>query len=125
MQEINKRFGELRKTLKLNQEEFGKILGISKSGISDIESGRRSVTDKHIIMLVNFKNYNISERWLRFGDGNMFTEPTCNEAITKWAASITKSDDNTFPKKFVTMLTKLSAEEWQFLEKIVLALNQN
>ena len=41
---INDRFKELRKALGLSQEEFGNKIGLSKSGISNIESGTRNVT---------------------------------------------------------------------------------
>ena len=48
---MNSRIKELRKSLDKSQEEFGKILGLSKSGVSEIEAGRRNVTEQHIIML--------------------------------------------------------------------------
>lgn len=75
---MNERLKQLRLSLNLNQEEFGKWLGISKSGVSDIESGRRKVTEQHIIML---SNHNISEKWLRTGEGEMFTPIPVKEEI--------------------------------------------
>ncbi len=72
MEEINKRFKQLRKTLGMSQEEFGKILGIKKSGVCDIEAGRNNVSDRHIIMLKNWNEKNINEEWLRYGSGEMF-----------------------------------------------------
>ncbi len=69
---MNERIKELRKYLKMNQEDFGKLLGITKSGVSDIESGRRNVTEQHIFMLKSQKNVN--ESWLRDGTGEMFVE---------------------------------------------------
>lgn len=75
---MNERLKQLRLSLNLNQEEFGKWLGISKSGVSDIESGRRKVTDQHIIML---SSHNISEKWLRTGEGEMFVARSVKEEI--------------------------------------------
>lgn len=72
MDAINERFKELRKACKKNQTDFGKILGLSVSGVSDIEVGRRSVTDKHLIMLSNWDEYNVNIDWLRTGNGEMF-----------------------------------------------------
>ena len=66
---------ELRKSLNKSQEDFGKILGLSKSGVSEIEAGRRNVTEQHIIMLKNYTDVvhgNINENWLRYGEGEMF-----------------------------------------------------
>lgn len=63
--EKNDRFIFLRKYLKISQEEMGKALGISKSGVSNIESGQRNVTDKHIKLLIS--SFNVNEKWLRYG----------------------------------------------------------
>lgn len=69
---MNKRLRELRKALGLTQGEFGKILGITTSGVSDIESGRRNVTEQHLIMLSNYKEKPIDVNWIRTGEGEMF-----------------------------------------------------
>ncbi len=54
MESINVRFKDLRKACNKTQEDMGHILGLSRSGISEIESGRRSVTEQHLIMLKNW-----------------------------------------------------------------------
>lgn len=68
--DINERFKELRKALGLSQEELGNKIGLSKSGISNIESGTRNVTDKHIKLICS--EFPINEDWLRTGTGEMF-----------------------------------------------------
>ncbi len=75
MHSINQRIRELRKALRLNQETFGAILGISKSGVCDIEAGRRRVTEAHILLLISQDRHPISEQWLRTGNGSMFRRP--------------------------------------------------
>ena len=72
----NERVKNLRKFFNMSQEEFGKILGISKSGVSDIEAGRRSVTDQHIIMICQNPSLSpaVNPEWLREGTGEMFVE---------------------------------------------------
>ena|SRR5699024_2239032 len=70
MDDINKRFIQLRKTLKLNQRNLGDSLGLSNSGVSNIENGIRNVTDQHIRLLQS--NFNVNEDWLRHGNGDMF-----------------------------------------------------
>lgn len=79
MESINLRFKQLRKECGKTQAEMGKVLGLSVSGISEIEAGRRNVTDQHIIMLRNWNEYSINEEWLRNGTGgdeNMFIKHT-------------------------------------------------
>lgn len=72
MAEINARFKAVRKKCGLTQAEFGKVLGLSASGVSDIEAGRRNVTEQHIIMLNHWDSYRINTDWLRTGEGEMF-----------------------------------------------------
>ena len=67
---MNNRFKLLRKTLNISQEDFGKAIGLTKSGISSLESGTRSLNDKHIRMLQ--LSYNVNPEWLRNGTGDMF-----------------------------------------------------
>ena len=85
VKEINVRFKKLRKTCKKTQTDFGKILGISSSGIANIETGQRSVTEKHLIMLSNWEEYHVNIDWLRTGEGEMFLpdETDILEAIRK------------------------------------------
>lgn len=71
---MNERFKELRIYLKMNQEEFGDKIGLSKSGISNIEHNIRSVTEKHIRLLQ--AAFNVNEDWIRYGRGEMFVVRT-------------------------------------------------
>jgi transcriptional regulator with XRE-family HTH domain len=71
MDDIRERFRAVRKALGLTMDAFGRSIGLSNSGISAIESGQRSVTDKHI-KLICAAHPSVSEHWLRTGEGEMF-----------------------------------------------------
>lgn len=120
---MNERFKELRKALGLTQSEFGKILGLSTSGVSDIESGRRNVTEQHLIMLSNYKKKIINIEWLRTGDGEMFVKLDREAELMTWAGSVLGSVDDSFKKRFVKMLSELDDRDWETLEKIALKLH--
>ncbi|MDD4164915.1 MAG: helix-turn-helix transcriptional regulator [Eubacteriales bacterium] len=66
MEIVNIKIKELRESLNLSQEEFGKSIGLSKSGISNIEKGIRKVRDNYIELICT--KYNISKEWLTTGD---------------------------------------------------------
>ncbi|WPK81999.1 LexA repressor [Eubacterium maltosivorans] len=74
MDELNIRFKEMRKSLGKSQKEIGDAIGLSNSGISNIESGLRSVTERHIKLLE--AAFNINEHWFRTGEGSMIKEPS-------------------------------------------------
>lgn len=60
----------LRKALGLTQGEFGKRLGLSTSGVSEIENGRRVLQDRHLLLIkAAFPQVNVE--WLRTGSGTM------------------------------------------------------
>lgn len=120
---MNERFKELRKALGLTQSEFGKILGLSTSGVSEIEAGRRKVTEQHLIMLSNYKEKIINIEWLRTGDGEMFVKMDREAELMTWAGSVLGSVDDSFKKRFVKMLSELDDRDWETLEKIALKLH--
>lgn len=113
---MNDRIKELRKAMNLSQEKFGELLGITKSGVSDIESGRRKVTDQHVIMLVN---NGVNEEWLRTGNGDMFVSGIKDKQISAMLADVMKSGEDSFRHRLVSALARLDDEGWDNLEKLI------
>lgn len=122
--DINKRFRELRKMCKKSQEEWADIMGLSRSGITEIEAGRRNVTEKHIKLLSieSIDGKYINEDWLRTGDGYPFKKLTRSQVITDFAADLIKEDDS-FKTRLIEALAKLSDNEWEVLEKLAVDLS--
>ena len=97
MSTINERFKEMRKKCKKTQTEWGEILGLSTSGVSEIESGRRNVTEQHIIMLRNSKEFNVNEDWLRHGQGEMFKKVPEEDEVAAYVSELLEDEgDNAF-----------------------------
>lgn len=117
--DINKRFRELRKICKKSQEEWADIMGLSRSGITEIEAGRRNVTEKHIKLLSieSIDGKYINEDWLRTGDGDPFKKLTRNQVITDFAADLIKEDDS-FKSRLIEALAKLRDDDWEALERL-------
>lgn len=69
---LNTRVKQIRKLLKLSQEEFASRLGITAAGISRIESGKRKLTEQMLIHIC--KEFNVNEDWLRYGRGEIFKQ---------------------------------------------------
>ena len=68
---MNERIRMLREALGLTYNDFSEKLGMSISGISEVEKGRRAVQERHIkLILAAFPR--VSETWLRTGEGEMF-----------------------------------------------------
>jgi len=70
--DINQRLQELRKKLGLNQREFGERIGLKHGAISWLEKSGRTVSDRNVQLICD--TFNVSEHWLRTGEGEMFVE---------------------------------------------------
>ena len=112
---INDRFKELRKIFGLSQEELGNKIGLSKSGISNIESGKRNVTDKHIKLICS--ELPINEEWLRDGVGEMFVKRDKIQVISEFAADMIKEPES-FKARLFESLAKLDEKDWIAIEQI-------
>ena len=119
---LNERVKQLRKTLDLTMEKFGDRLGVKKNSISQIESGKNSLTEQMLKSIC--REFDVDEEWLRTGTGSMFIERTRDEEIAKFIGTIQSVEDDSFMKKFISMLAKLDESEWVLLEKMALKLTK-
>ena len=69
---INQRIKELRKSLKLNQNEFGDKIGLKNSAISKMEQEGSTVIDQNIRLICD--TFHIREEWLRTGEEPMMSD---------------------------------------------------
>lgn len=69
---INQRVKEVRLALNMSQAKFAKELSMSNGYIAGIELEHNKVNDR-IVKLMYFI-FNVSEEWLRTGNGSMFEE---------------------------------------------------
>ena len=67
---IGERLKKLRKALDLTQQEFSDKLKVSRSNIATYEVGKNNPADA-VINLICLE-FNVSETWLRTGEGEMF-----------------------------------------------------
>lgn len=69
---ISERIKMLRLALGLNQTDFAQQTNISRSMVAAIELGTREVKNIHIAQICSA--FNVSETWLRTGEGSMYNE---------------------------------------------------
>lgn len=75
------RLRELRKTLKLNQTNFAKRLGMTQTAYSMIENGNNPLSDRHIKVICS--SFNVNEKWLRTGEGDRFFSSPYEKEFTE------------------------------------------
>ena len=120
MNEMNERVKTLRKALGLTMEQFGHTLGVGKSAIADIESGRNNVSSQiiKVICITNWGSKYVNEYWLRTGEEDMFTPMDLEEELGYLIAEITNEPRGSFKRRLLSVLAGLSEEQWLMLADI-------
>ena len=121
---ISERVKEIRKSIKLSQTDFGKRLGVSRDVINNIENGR--VEPSEVILKLISKDFGISMDWLKRGQGEMMISP--EEDLASLAGNLVLGAmDDSFRRRFLTMLAGLGDAEWELLRNMAhqLADSQN
>lgn len=111
---MNNRIKLLRKTLGLTQENFAQKIGITKSSVSLLESGQNKASSQTIYILC--KEFNVNEKWLRNGTGEMFNDE--DKELEYYLGQIS-ADSDEFKRSLIKNICKLSPEEWETLKRVV------
>ncbi len=111
------RIKKLRKELDMTQQKLANRLGVQRNTIAMYEMGRTTPSDAIILSIC--REFNVNERWLRDGTGEMFLPMDAEDELMQWAGRVLSGRDSSFKKRFVAMLSKLSEAEWELLEQRV------
>lgn len=88
---MNERIKELRKALGLNQTEFGEKIGIKQGSVAGYESGVRTPLDSVVLSMC--REFNVNEKWLRTGEGEMFLPVPEEDAVASYVAELLEPDN--------------------------------
>lgn len=111
----NERIRKLRKEiLGLTLDKFSKALGVSRSAISDVESGRNALSNQ-MVMLIR-KVYNVNEEWLRTGDGDVFRNITDEERTAETIDYVMEIDPDS---ETLTLINKLKGLDSQTIHALL------
>ncbi len=80
----------LRKTLKLSQNQFSQKINFGQSSYANIENGTRNLTDRTIQLICN--EFGVNEKWLRTGEGEMFTQKKDHEEDIETVAKMVEEN---------------------------------
>lgn len=114
------RIKELRKALGLNQTDFGSKIGVKQAAIAAYEGGIRNPLDTVVLSIC--KEFNVSEEWLRNGIGEMFIERTKDQKIADFMGDIFLEEEESFKRRFVSMLADMDEDQWDLLAKMAASL---
>lgn len=110
------RIKALRKELGLSQGKFAEALGVSISSAQKWEIAAAVPSNATLGLIA--EKFGVSEAWLRDGVGEMFEPRSREEEIAAFVHDICGPDGTAFQRRLVTLLSRLSPDEWTILEKI-------
>lgn len=110
---MKNRILKIRKDSKLNQEDFGLRLNLTKNYISLIETGNRIPSDRTISDIC--RKFNVNEDWLKNGTGDMYKEK--DGSFSELLVELEDSDDD-FIKSLITVYMGLDEDSKSALRKI-------
>lgn len=112
---MHTRISKIIESLGLKKSEVAKRLGISGPFVSELCSGAKSPSDRTISDIC--REFNVNETWLRTGEGEMFVSISRDEEIEEFVGRLLHDEPDSFRKRLVSVLAKLTEDEWAILEE--------
>lgn len=114
---MNERISLIRKEAGLTQEEFGeKVGGLSRNYIWMVEKGERVPSDRTILDICRI--FNVSEKWLRTGEGEMFKPKSRNEELYEFIHKVENSEPSSIQAQLLTVMARLTDAQWEVLAQV-------
>lgn len=116
MSKLNDRISLLIVTLNIKKTAFAERLNVSQAFVSQLCSGTKQPSDRTISDIC--REFNVSEKWLKSGEGEMFISLTKNQIITDFMGDLIIDEDESFKRRLIEALAKLNPEDWAVLERL-------
>ena len=113
---MKERIKEIRDKIGMSQAGFAERIGVAQTSVAGYELGTRSPR-KSVVMAI-CREFSVSEKWLRTGEGEMFSSLHSDADIAAFFADVLKDDPESFRRRFVSMLANLDAHDWEELMRI-------
>lgn len=112
---MNERIKQLRKHLGLNQSDFASRLGVSQSAVAAWELGTRNPMDAVIQSIC--REFNVSERWLREGEGEMFLPQDDADELMALAGRFLGSNPTETQLRFARAVFTMTPQELELITR--------
>ncbi len=114
---MEQRIKTIRKSNNLTQTEFGKRIGVKGNTVTNYETGLRIPSEAVILAIC--REFDVSERWLRTGEGVMLVERSADEKLAAFLGDVLSRGPEDFRRRCLETLSRLKPEEWYVLEQMI------
>lgn len=113
---IKNRIKEIRQMVGLTQSQLAERLNLTRNYIGLIETGDRVPSDRTISDIC--REFGVREEWLRTGEEPMFVEIPESEKIAAFLGDLMREEDGSFKKQLIEILSEMSPDEWELMERM-------
>lgn len=110
---MNNRIALVRANSGLTQEKFAAKLGLSQNFVWMLEKGSRVPSERTISDIC--REFNVSEHWLRTGEGEMLVPMDREKEIMAFIGDILKGEPD-FRRAVVHVLARMTPDQWAMME---------
>lgn len=100
----------------LTQSQLAERLNLTRNYIGLIETGDRVPSDRTISDIC--REFGVREEWLRTGEEPMFVEIPESEKIAAFLGDLMREEDGSFKKQLIEILSEMSPDEWELMERM-------
>lgn len=116
---VNTRIQQIIIKKGINKTEFARKIKVSQAYVSQLCSGTKTPSDRTIADIC--REFDVNEYWLRTGEGDMFIQRSRGDQISAFVSDILNGPPD-FRQRFISVLSRMTPEEWDLLEKKILEL---
>ena len=116
MSELNERIKEVIEKKGMKKTAFAERLNVSQAFISQLCSGASQPSDRTISDIC--REFGVSEKWLRTGDGEMLQPKSRNEELYEFASKVAEGDPGSIQAQLLSVMSRLTDEQWEVLAQV-------
>jgi len=104
-----------------NKSEFARRVNVTPAYISRLGKYPELVPSDRLIISICEK-FNVREKWLREGKGAIFLELSKDAELANFVDSVLVAEKDDFKRRIVSIMSKMTQEQWAMLETLALQL---
>lgn len=95
---------------------FSDRINVSQAFVSQMCSGLKVPSDRTIADIC--REYDVNEDWLRTGRGDPYIQLSRDEELAQFFGEVMKGEDPDFRRRLLSVMSRLTTDEWALLEKM-------
>lgn len=123
MSDISERIRKIMDAKGINKSDLARIINVDRSYASRLAAGIREPSDRTISDIC--REFDINEKWLRTGEGDMYIPKTRNRLLSEFFADILDAKDDDPIREYCTVLASLDPEQLHQLAEISRAMMEH